>query len=58
LPVTSYAGNSLVFKNPDGSFVLQLYNPFSRVFTVAFELEDKQYYFELEPKSVNSMILK
>jgi glucosylceramidase len=56
--VNPFAANSLIFRNPDGSIVLQLYNPFARVFTIAFELEDEQYCFDLEPKSVNSMILK
>ena len=54
----TFAGDSLVFKNPDGSIVLELYNPFERVFAVEFELENEQYRFDLEPKSVNSIILK
>ena len=54
----TFAGDSLVFRNPDGSIVLELYNPFARVFTVEFEFESELYRFELEPKSVNSIILK
>jgi glucosylceramidase len=54
----TFAGDSLVFKYPDGTVVLELYNPFAKVFTVAFEFENESYRFELEPKSVNSIILK
>ena len=53
----SFAGDSLVFRNPDGALVLQLYNPFDRVFTVRFEHEKEDCLFDLEPKSVNSVIL-
>ncbi len=54
----SFAGDSLVFLNPDGSLVLELYNPFARPFTVKFSFENEEYYFPLEPRSVNSIILK
>ena len=54
----TFAGDSLVFRNPDGSIVLELYNPFAKVFTVEFVFENESYRFELEPKSVNSIILK
>lgn len=53
----TFAGDSLIFKNPDGSMVLELYNPFAREFTVELELENERYRFDLEPKSVNSIIL-
>lgn len=54
----TFSGDSLIFKNPDGSIVLELYNPFAKKFSVEFEFENEQYRFELEPKSVNSIILK
>lgn len=54
----SFAGDSVAFLNPDGSLVLELYNPFARIFTVKFSVENEEYYFPLEPKSVNSIILK
>lgn len=53
----SFAGDSLAFRNPDGSIVLELYNPFSRVFHVQFQLAGTDYVFSLEPKSINSIIL-
>ena len=54
----TFAGDSLAFENPDGSIVLQLYNPFDRMFTVSFDADDRKYVFELEPKSVNSIVLE
>ena len=54
----TFAGDSLIFKNPDGSIALELYNPFAKIFSVEFEFENEQYSFDLEPKSVNSIILK
>lgn len=53
----TFAGDSLVFRNPDGSVVLELFNPFPRTFTVAVELEGETYHFALEPQSVNSIVL-
>ena len=53
----SFAGDSLVFRNPDGSVVLELFNPFDRVFTVGVELEGETYHLPLEPRSVNSIVL-
>lgn len=53
----SFAGDSLVFRNPDGSYTLELFNPFRRVFRVQFTLDGKDYMFALEPRSVNSIII-
>lgn len=53
----TFAGDSLIFRNPDGSLVLELFNPFQRVLTVALELEGTVYHFPLEPQSVNSIVL-
>lgn len=53
----TFAGDSLVFRNPDGSLVLELFNPFERIFTIAADIEGVRYYFQLEPKSVNSIVL-
>lgn len=54
----TFAGDSLAFRNPDGSLVLELYNPFGTPFTVDFTLDGEDYFFPLEPKSVNSVLLK
>ena len=50
-------GDSLLFQNPDGSYVLELFNPFSKVWNVEIEIENHSYCFALEPKSVNSIII-
>lgn len=56
--VGSFSGDSLAFKNPDGSLVLELFNPFQTNLTVAFEYADETYLFTLEPQSVNSIVLR
>lgn len=53
----TFAADSLLFQNPDGSWVLELFNPFDRVFTVAAAVDGETYSFPLEPKSVNSIVL-
>lgn len=54
----TFSGDSLIFRNPDGSLTIEMYNPFDRVFTVVFEDAGETWLFALEPKSVNSIILK
>lgn len=54
----TFAGDSLAFENPDGSLVLEMYNPFDRIFTVSFDADGRKLAFELEPKSVNSIVLE
>ena len=54
----TFAGDSLAFENPDGSLVLELYNPFDRTFTVGFNDGARLLKFELEPKSVNSVVIE
>ncbi len=53
----SFAGDSLVFRNPDGSIVIEAFNPFVKKFPVVFEMEGERYQFTLEPLSVNSIVL-
>lgn len=53
----TFSADSLAFQNPDGSYVLELFNPFCKEFSVNFVLEDKKYTFVLEPHSFNSIIL-
>lgn len=53
----TFAGDSLAFRNPDGSVVLELFNPFARRFTVSYEQAGESLFFELEPKSLNSIVL-
>ena len=53
----AFAADSLLFRNPDGSYALQAFNPFTSRHTILVELDGEQYFFELEPKSINSMLL-
>ena len=52
------AGDSMVFRNPDGSHVIEAFNPFHHVYTLTFKWEEQTYSFELEPQSFNSIVLK
>ena len=54
----SFAGDSLVFLNPDGSYALELFNPFEKPFTVSVTLEENSFAFELEPRSVHSILIE
>lgn len=51
-----FAGDSLMFRNPDGSYVLETFNPFKKVYPLTVVLEKDRYHFDLEPRSVNSII--
>ncbi len=51
----TFAADSLVFANPDGSLALELFNPFDRVVSVAFGWEGDAFCFALEPRSFNSI---
>lgn len=53
----SFAGDSLLFRNPDGSVVWEAFNPFDRLYPVTIEIENNFYSFELEPLSVNSIVI-
>ena len=54
----AFAGDSLAFKNPDGSITLVVLNPFQDKRILTFELEGHNYHFELESKSINSITLR
>ena len=51
------SADSLAFRNPDGSYILELFNPFRKPFAVRFLLDGKQYAFSLEPLSFNTISL-
>lgn len=53
----SFAGDSILFRNPDGSLVIEAFNPFEKPFPITFAFECGQYKFELEPLSFNSIVL-
>ena len=53
----TFAGNSLAFRNSDGSLVLELFNPFKKQHSIDFECNGNHFVFMLEPRSVNSILL-
>ena len=53
-----FAGDSLVFRNPDGSHVIEVFNPFQHVHTLTIKWKDTTYSFDLEPQSFNSIVLE
>ncbi len=54
----SFAGDSLGFQNPDGSYALEMFNPFDRAFSVAVTLGTEHFCLVLEPRSVNSILIQ
>lgn len=52
-----WTGTSVAFRNPDGSVVLNTYNPFPMAQSVSFTVDGETYSFELEAGSINTMIL-
>lgn len=52
-----YAGDSLVFLNPDGSTVAVVFNPFIEKRDMTISLKNQNYTFNLEPRSVNSITI-
>ena len=51
-----FAGDSLVFQNPDGSTVFVVFNPFNEKRNMTVMLHDEYYTFTLESRSINSII--
>ena len=52
-----WTGTSTAFRNPDGSVVLNTYNPFPMAQSVSFTVDGETYSFQLEPGSINTMVL-
>ena len=51
------AADSLIFHNPDGSYVIEAMNPFETELILKLNLSGIEAGFELEPKSLNSIII-
>jgi glucosylceramidase len=51
------SGDIVAFRNPDGSIVLIVLNPFNREIEFSFKYKDEIITFDLEPLSINSMVL-
>lgn len=52
-----WAADSLVFRNPDGRYVVETFNPFSEQKCLTVDLNGETASFVLEPRSFNSMII-
>ncbi len=51
-------GQFLAFKNPDNSVIIQYYNMLSEAEMVSFNINGDNLTFELDPKSLNTIVLK
>jgi glucosylceramidase len=54
----AFAADTLAFRNPDGSFVFEVFNPFKKTVEFDLELEGDLYGVLLEPESINSVIMR
>ncbi|MFQ9509455.1 MAG: glycoside hydrolase family 30 protein [Lachnospiraceae bacterium] len=54
----TFAADSLVFRNPNGAYVVEAFNPFAHERILTLELEGERISFELPAASFNSMILQ
>jgi glucosylceramidase len=54
----AFAGDSVVFRNPNGSMVYVIFNPFKNKETVTILYYDENISFELEPQSINTIMLE
>lgn len=52
-----FTSNSVAFKNPDGSVVVTVFNPFDREMNFELTLEGKKHGFRLEKDSMNTFVL-
>jgi glucosylceramidase len=56
--VGPWTGNAVAFKNPDGSKVVVIANPFKDQRELCMEADNEIYKFTLEPDSFNTFVLK
>ena len=52
-----WAADALIFRNPDGSYAVEAFNPFHEEKCLTVELEGEVTSFMLAPRSFNSMII-
>ena len=52
-----WAADALIFRNPDGSYAVEAFNPFREEKCLTVELEGEVTSFMLAPRSFNSMII-
>jgi len=53
-----WAADTLAFQNPDGSLALSVFNPFHEMRTMALSRNGETLSFPLEPRSVNSILIR
>jgi glucosylceramidase len=53
-----WAGDTLIFRNLDGSYAAQLFNPFPQEKVVTIQIEEKNVTFHLPGRSVNSAVIE
>ncbi len=53
-----FAADSLIFKNPDGATVLELFNPFKTEKPLTVELDGQRFSFVLPGESFNSVVFQ
>lgn len=54
----AFAADTLAFRNPDGSLVFEVFNPFGERVEFDAEVDGELYGVMLEPKSINSVIIR
>jgi len=52
-----YCGNAIGFENLDGSRVININNSFDTVRNLCLEIDNDVYQFELQPNSINSIVI-
>ena len=53
-----WAADTLAFQNPDSSLALSVFNPFHEIRTMALSHNGETLSFPLEPRSVNSILIR
>lgn len=53
-----WAGDTLVFRNPEGDIVVVVMNPFKELKELNFNFENVTYTFKLEPQSINTIRIR
>lgn len=54
----AWAADTLAFQNPDGSLALSVFNPFHEVRALTLQHHGETLRFPLEPRSVNSIVIR
>jgi len=52
-----WAGDTMLFRNPDGSHAAEFFNPFEEERSVTLQLEGRSFTFRLPGRSVSSVVL-